>query len=101
MKDEYARAGVPMLPVVRGERETRRQILLYTVLLYAVSQLPFCAGAFGATYLVASVLLGAVFIYGAARLMKRPERRTALRLYLFSLAYLAALFAAMVADVRL
>ena len=48
MKDEYARAGVPMLPVVRGEAETRRQILLYAVLLYAVSQLPFCAGAFGA-----------------------------------------------------
>jgi len=90
-----------MLPVVRGERETRRQILLYTVLLYAVSQLPFCAGAFGMTYLVASVLLGAAFIYGAARLAKVPERRTALRLYLFSLAYLAALFAAMVADVRL
>jgi protoheme IX farnesyltransferase len=101
MKDEYARAGVPMLPVVRGERETRRQILLYTVLLYAVSQLPFCAGAFGATYLVASVVLGGAFIYGSARLVKRPERRTALRLYLFSLAYLAALFAAMVADVRL
>ena len=52
MKDEYEKAGVPMLPVVRGERETRRQILLYAVLLYAVSQLPFCAGAFGATYLV-------------------------------------------------
>ena len=101
MKDEYARAGVPMLPVVRGERETRRQILLYTVLLYAVSQLPFCAGAFGATYLVASVVLGAAFIYGAARLAKQPDRRTALRLYLFSLAYLAALFAAMVVDVRL
>ena len=101
MKDEYARAGVPMLPVVRGEHETRRQILLYTVLLYAVSQLPFCAGAFGTTYLVASVVLGAAFIYGAARLVKRPERRTALRLYLFSLGYLAALFASMVADVRL
>src|SRR3954470_9285484 len=101
MKDEYAKAGIPMLPVVRGEDETRRQILLYTVVLYAVSQLPFCAGAFGATYLVASVVLGAAFIYGAARLAKRPERRTALRLYLFSLAYLAALFAAMVADVRL
>jgi heme o synthase len=101
MKDEYARAGVPMLPVVRGERETRRQIMLYTVLLYAVSQLPFCAGAFGATYLVASVLLGAAFIYGSWRLMRHPERRNALRLYLFSLAYLAALFAAMVADVRL
>jgi heme o synthase len=101
MKDEYARAGVPMLPVVRGERETRRQILLYTVLLYAVSQLPFCAGAFGVTYLLASVLLGAVFIYGSWRLMRHPDRRSALRLYLFSLGYLAALFAAMVADVRL
>jgi len=101
MKDEYARAGVPMLPVVRGERETRRQILLYTVLLYAVSQLPFCAGAFGVTYLIASVLLGAAFIYGSWRLMRRADKRSALRLYLFSLGYLAALFAAMVADVRL
>ena len=101
MKDEYARAGVPMLPVVRGEAETRRQILLYTVLLYAVTQLPFCAGAFGTTYLVASVLLGAAFIYGSVRLWRHPERRNALRLYLYSLAYLAALFAAMVADVRL
>jgi protoheme IX farnesyltransferase len=101
MKDEYARAGVPMLPVVRGEAETRRQILLYTVLLYAVTQLPFCAGAFGVTYLVGSVLLGACFIYGAWRLLRRPARRTALRLYLFSLAYLALLFGAMVADARL
>ncbi len=101
MKDEYARAGVPMLPVVRGERETRRQILLYTFLLYAVSQLPFCAGAFGVTYLVASVLLGAAFIFGSWHLMRNPSKRSALRLYLFSLGYLAALFAAMVADVRL
>jgi protoheme IX farnesyltransferase len=101
MKDEYARAGVPMLPVVRGEAETRRQILLYAVLLYAVSQLPFCAGAFGAVYLVSSVLLGAAFIFGAIRLLRKPSRRDALRLYLFSLAYLALLFGAMVADVRL
>jgi len=101
MKDEYARAGIPMLPVVRGEAETRRQILLYAILLYAVSQLPFCAGAFGATYLVCSVVLGAVFIGGAARLLRHPSRRTALRLYLFSLAYLALLFGAMVADARL
>jgi heme o synthase len=101
MKDEYARAGIPMLPVVRGEDETRRQILLYTVLLYAVTQLPFCAGAFGLTYLVASVSLGALFIFGAWRLLRRPERATALRLYLFSLAYLALLFGAMVLDARL
>jgi heme o synthase len=101
MKDEYARAGVPMLPVVRGEAETRRQILLYAVLLYAVSQLPFCAGAFGAIYLVCSVALGAAFIYGAWRLMRQPSRRDALRLYLYSLAYLALLFGAMVADAKL
>ena len=101
MKDEYARAGVPMLPVVRGEAETRRQILLYAILLYAVSQLPFCAGAFGLVYLAGSVLLGAAFILGAVRLMRRADRRSALRLYLFSLAYLALLFGVMVADVRL
>ncbi len=101
MKDDYARAGVPMLPVVRGERETRRQILLYTVLLYAVSQLPFCAGAFGVPYLIASVVLGGLFIYGAVRLYRQADRRSALRLYLYSLAYLAALFAAMVLDARL
>ena len=101
MKDEYARAGVPMLPVVRGEAETRRQILLYTVLLYAVTQLPFCAGAFGGIYLGFSIVLGAAFIAGAVRLLRHPSRRLALRLYLFSLAYLALLFAAMVLDTRL
>jgi heme o synthase len=101
MKDEYARAGIPMLPVVRGEAETRRQVLLYTVLLYAVTQLPFCAGAFGTVYLAASVTLGAAFIAGAAILYSRADRRSALRLYLYSLAYLALLFGAMVADARL
>ena len=101
MKDEYARVDVPMLPVVRGEAETRRQILLYTVLLYAVTQLPFCAGAFGTVYLVSSMLLGFGFIAGAIRLYRRADRRSALQLYLFSLAYLALLFCAMVADVHL
>jgi heme o synthase len=101
MKDEYAKVGVPMLPVVRGEAETRRQIVLYSVLLYAVTQLPFCAGGFGVPYLVASLVLGAAFITGAVLLARRADRRSALRLYLFSLAYLAALFAAMVADARL
>jgi heme o synthase len=101
MKDEYAKVGVPMLPVVRGESETRRQIVLYSVLLYAVTQLPFCAGGFGVPYLVASLVLGAAFITGAVVLARRADRRSALRLYLFSLAYLAALFAAMVADARL
>jgi protoheme IX farnesyltransferase len=101
MKGEYERVGVPMLPVVHGERETRRQILLYTVLLYMVTQLPFCAGAFGPTYLAASLVLGFAFIGGAVRLYRVATRRAALHLYLFSLAYLALLFAAMVADVKL
>ncbi|HEV7585445.1 MAG TPA: heme o synthase [Solirubrobacteraceae bacterium] len=101
MKDEYEKVGVPMLPVVRGEAETRRQILLYSVLLYAVTQLPFCAGGFGAIYLVGSLALGVLFVGAAARLYRRADRASALRLYLFSLAYLALLFCAMVADVHL
>jgi protoheme IX farnesyltransferase len=95
MKDEYAKAGIPMLPVVRGEEETRRQILLYTVLLYAVTQLPFCAGGLGIVYLIPSMLLGAAFIYFSTRLYRSRERRWALRTYLFSLAYLALLFLSM------
>jgi heme o synthase len=101
MKDEYAKVGVPMLPVVRGERETRRQILLYAVLLYAVTQLPFCAGGFGLIYLAASMTLGLAFIGGAVVLYRRADRRSALRLYLFSLLYLALLFCAMVVDAHI
>jgi heme o synthase len=101
MKDEYAKVGIPMLPVVRGETETRRQIVLYTLLLYAVTQLPFCAGGLGAIYLGASLLLGGAFIFAAVTLQRRADRRSALRLYLFSLLYLALLFGAMVADVKL
>jgi protoheme IX farnesyltransferase len=101
MKAEYEKVGVPMLPVARGEAETRRQILLYSVLLYAVTQLPFCAGGFGAIYLVASLALGLGFIVGAVRLYRRADRASALRLYLYSLAYLALLFCAMVADAHL
>ena len=101
MKKEYERVGVPMLPVVRGERETRKQILLYSVLLWAVTQLPFCAGGLGTVYLVSSLALGGLFIAGAVVLYRRADRRSALRLYLFSLLYLALLFGAMVIDVKL
>ncbi len=101
MKGEYEKVGVPMMPVVRGEHETRRQILLYTLLLYAVTQLPFCAGAFGGIYLASSMLLGLLFIGGAVWLYRRADRRAALKLYLFSLLYLALLFSSMVADVKL
>jgi protoheme IX farnesyltransferase len=98
MKDEYAKVEIPMMPVVRGEAETRRQILIYSILLYAVTQLPFCAGGLGTIYLGASMALGVAFVYAAVRLYRRADRRSALILYLFSLAYLALLFASMVAD---
>jgi protoheme IX farnesyltransferase len=101
MKDEYAKAGVPMMPVVRGEAETRRQIVLYTGLLFLVTQLPVCGGLLGAFYMVVAAVLSAAFGIGALALQRSHERRPALRLYLFSLAYLALLFGAMVIDARL
>jgi protoheme IX farnesyltransferase len=101
MKDEYARVGVPMMPVVHGEAETRRQILLYTGLLWLLTLLPVVFGFFGGIYGAAAVLLGAAFAALAVRLQRRADRQSALRTYLFSLAYLALLFGAMVADARL
>jgi protoheme IX farnesyltransferase len=101
MKDEYARVGVPMMPVVRGEAETRRQIVLYTLLLTVLTLLPVLFGFFGAIYGVVAAGLGAAFITLAVRLQRTADRRSALRAYLFSLAYLAALFAAMVVDSQL
>jgi protoheme IX farnesyltransferase len=98
IKDDYARTGVPMLPVVRGEAETRRQIVLYSFALFAVSLLPVFGGLFGGLYLGAALLLGGTFCALALSLRARPARRAALRLYLYSLAYLALLFTAMAAD---
>jgi heme o synthase len=101
MKDEYARVGVPMMPVVRGEGETRQLIVLYTVLLFALTLMPVVFGYFGLIYGVAAAALGGVFVSLALRLWREAERRSALRTYLFSLAYLALLFCAMVLDARL
>ncbi|MGH2981120.1 MAG: heme o synthase, partial [Solirubrobacterales bacterium] len=95
---EYARTGVPMLPVVRGEPETRRQIVIYSLVLLAVSVLPVIAGLFAALYLVAALLLGGTLCGLALRLRAHPSRGAALSLYLYSLVYLALLFAAMAAD---
>ena len=101
MKDEYARVGVPMMPVVHGETETRRQIVLYTCLLVVLTMLPVVFGFFGAIYAAAALLLGGWFLVLAIRLQRRADRQSALRTYLFSLLYLALLFVAMVADTRL
>ena len=100
MKSEYERVGVPMMPVVHGEAETRRQIVLYTLLLTVLTLLPFVFGFFGIIYAVFAAGLGAAFITLAIRLQRDADRKSALRTYLFSLGYLAALFAAMVLDAR-
>jgi len=101
MKDEYARVNVPMMPVVHGEVETRRQIVLYTFLLTFLTLLPVVFGFFGAIYAVFAVGLGAAFITLSLRLQRRADRKSALRTYLFSLGYLAVLFVAMVLDAQL
>jgi protoheme IX farnesyltransferase len=98
ISDDYEHTGVPMLPVVRGEAATRRQILAYSVVLVAFTLLPFVTGMLGGLYLGAALVLGAGFAGLAAQLLRSPSRRAALRLYLSSLAYLALLFAAMATD---
>jgi len=97
-KDDYAAAGVPMLPVVRGARETSNQILYYTVLLVAVTLLLFPAGRMGVLYLATAVALGAAFIWRALELRRDLSGRRALRLFSFSNTYLALLFCAMAVD---
>jgi heme o synthase len=98
--DEYARAGVPMLPVVAGRAATTRQILIYALLLVPTSLLPCALGFAGPLYGAIAVVTGTVFILRALRLRRSREadRRTAHRLFMFSISYLFLLFAALLAD---
>ncbi len=98
IKDDYARTGIPMLPVVDGEPETRRQILLYGWLLLAITALPLIGGLFGVVYAGAAAVLDAAFLWLCLRLHRRADRRSAALLFHYSLAYLALLFAAMAID---
>ena len=98
LKDDYRKAGVPMLPVVAGVAETKRNILLYTVLLMALTPMFFLTQAVGWFYLGASVALGLGFVYFAIRLLRRPGIEGAIGAYLYSLAYLALLFTAIAVD---
>jgi protoheme IX farnesyltransferase len=97
-KDDYAAAGVPMLPVVRGDHETARQILLYTVLLVGLSLLPYLSQTFGLVYLLSAAALGGWFLVLAVRLLRDTSRANARGLFLYSLAYLALMFAAIGID---
>ena len=98
IKDDYARAGVPMLPVVTSIDETKRQILLYTVLLSALTVMFFATGEVGLIYLVSALGLGGAFIYLAAAHLRSEGIQGTKTLYLYSLAYLALLFLAIMID---
>jgi heme o synthase len=98
IRRDYAAAGIPMLPVVRGVRETTRQILWYAVVLVAVTLVPVVWGPLGLPYLVAALTLGAAFVWLALRLRRATTVQHASVLFHYSLLYLALLFAAMAVD---
>jgi heme o synthase len=95
---DYAAAGVPMLPVVRGEDETRRQIFLYSLVLFGATLVLVPAASMGPVYTAAAVGLGGVFVYRALRLWRRPTRDRSWALFTYSIVYLAALFGAVALD---
>jgi protoheme IX farnesyltransferase len=99
---DYARAGVPMLPVVAGERETRRQIVIYSALLVPLAVVPAVIGLGGITYAIASTVLGAMFLALALRLWRAETEaeqiRVAKRLFGFSILYLFGLFAVLLIE---
>ncbi|MBI2238186.1 MAG: protoheme IX farnesyltransferase [Actinobacteria bacterium] len=95
---DYAAAGVPMLPVVRGEGETRRQILLYSLALFGTSLALYPVAHMGPIYLATAIVLGGMFVHRALQLWRRSTAATAVGLFRFSILYLALLFAAVAAD---
>jgi len=103
LKGDYAAAGIPMLPVVRGVRETARQIVLYAAITVACSLALFTVARMGLLYLVAAVVLGAIFLWQAAAIWRRASSEEAstagaVRLYRYSITYLTLLSAAVVVD---
>jgi protoheme IX farnesyltransferase len=99
IRENYEAAKVPMLPNVKGERETIRQIILYTLVLIAVTLVPVAYGTFGVLYAVSALALGLAFLAFTLQLRREPTRRQAAFLFHYSLLYLALLFVAMAIDV--
>ncbi len=96
---DYGRAGIPMAPLVWGERETMRQMIWYNVILVALTLLPVSFGAFGSLYLVSALVLGGILLAGVVRVSLLADwTKAAWQVYKFSLFYLALLFVAMVVD---
>ena len=98
LKDDYADAGVPMLPVTDGPEVTRIQIFRYSVLLAIISVILAPAGGMSWVYIVSAVVLGALFCWYAFKLWGNPERESPMSLYKYSLLYLALLFVSIGVD---
>src|SRR5438874_1922751 len=98
IQKDYEKAGIPMLPIVKGEAETRRQILLYSLLVLAVTLVLFAIGAMGYFYLAGALILGGGLVYLAMRLWRDQSKKWARTLFWYSNMYLAAIFAIMVLD---
>jgi protoheme IX farnesyltransferase len=101
LREHYAAARIPMLPVVRGVRATTSQILAYSLVLVGITTVPFLAGTLGVGYLAGAIALGALFVWLAFLLWRHATSRRAALLFHYSLAYLALLFVAMALDVTL
>ncbi len=97
-KDEYAKAGIPMLPVTHGVAFTRLQVLLYTVLLVAVTLMPFVTGMSGLIYLAAAIVLNGMFLFHAYQLKISERTHLPMKVFRFSITYLMWLFAALLVD---
>jgi protoheme IX farnesyltransferase len=97
-KEEYAKSGVPMLPVTHGEHVTKIHIIVYTVMLVVVSAIPYFFGMSGLLYLVSAMALGAGFLAWSIKLMVKPGPTTAMDTFKYSIVYLALLFVALVVD---
>jgi protoheme IX farnesyltransferase len=97
-RDEYAKAGVPMLPVTHGEKFTRLNVLLYTIILVACSLLPFTVRLSGLIYLACALALGAGFMVYAIKIYRNYSDQLARKTFRFSITYLTALFAALLID---
>jgi protoheme IX farnesyltransferase len=97
-KEEYAKAGIPMLPVTHGNRYTELHILLYTLMLLAATLLPFATGMSGWIYLAGALVLGLRFLQYSVRLLRGDDRRVALATFKYSITYLMALFVVLLVD---
>jgi protoheme IX farnesyltransferase len=97
-KEEYAKAEIPMLPVTHGEKYTKINILLYTLLLIVVTTMPYLTGMFGWLYLAGSLLLGAGFLYWAIVMLRSEGGNSGMKTFQYSIVYLMALFAIMLVD---